>query len=643
MKSIITLLRKLTYDDLDEWAGDTILNRGKNYVKNVSQLSRLGSTELAAWVKGSEQYATRVSMSENSELESWCSCPYSLGSPCKHTVAVVLTAADKVKKKTRLPQLKDNDKLCIAVTVDDQEDEEDEWEGAHSQVPAAIRRTKAQARIENIINEKDTQELKDLLLAQSRRFLDVRQYITEVEQLAKGQIAKRSRALRAEIKSLTSEPGWSNHWSGESYLPDFTRVQDQLQSLADQGYADEVLQLGQYLWSRGNAQVKQTGDEGETVQEIANCLDVVIAVLPQTSLSRVEQLMWLIDHLLVDEYALLDSADKLLKRRIYTKAHWQEVATLLEKRLQVMPKKPKSDYTDRYHRERVLEQLLQAYSRAGWKDRVIPRLEEEANACQCYTHLVDALLEAKELERARHWCKLGYEQTLDDAPGIASALQKKLRDLAQKLRQFGMVAAYRAQDFFERPNLTSYQELEKAAKKAKCWPVVRAAALAFLRTGKTPTGNNQKRKNTSWPLPDPEVQPSPSRKIRRSQRFPNIETLIRIAIMEKRTDDIVSIYHQLSKTKRWGWEIDKEVASTLVKTHPDLALNIWQFIAESLIDRVKPSAYVEAAIYLRLMKKTYTQNRRQQEWQMLLNNLRTKHKAKRRLMGVLDTLSKPRE
>ena len=50
-------------------------------------------------------------------------------------------------------------------------------------------------------------------------------------------------------------------------------------------------------------------------------------------LSPPDQLLWLIDRLLEDEYSLLDCAENLLERRTYTRAHWQEVAGILETRL----------------------------------------------------------------------------------------------------------------------------------------------------------------------------------------------------------------------------------------------------------------------------------------------------------------------
>jgi hypothetical protein len=38
--SVNTILRKLARDDLREWTGDTMLKRGKGYVKRIYRLSR---------------------------------------------------------------------------------------------------------------------------------------------------------------------------------------------------------------------------------------------------------------------------------------------------------------------------------------------------------------------------------------------------------------------------------------------------------------------------------------------------------------------------------------------------------------------------------------------------------------------------
>lgn len=486
---------------------------------------------------------------------------------------------------------------------------------------------------------KNREELLGLLIDLSGRFPNIRQYIVETEQLASGQVDKLAHALRSEIKNLTAEPAWYNHWRGEGNLPDYSHVQEQLRALADQGHADAVLQLGAELWTKGNVQVEQSDDEGETAMAVAACLETVMTALPQSSLTPPKQLLWVIDRMLEDEFSLLDSAEKLLARRAYTRVHWREVAGTIEARPQAMPKPRTASFSATYRRERLLNQLLDAYGRAGWKERTIPLLEAEADTCRCYGKLVDALLAAGEQERARHWCMQGYKRTVDDAPGIASVLQERLRTMAQKERRYDLAATYRAQDFFTRPSSTNYSELRKAAEKAKCWPAVRTAALQYLETDQLPTSSSPKNKRNSWPLPSPEVEPPATNTRGGHQLFPDLTTLIDIAIMEKRFDDVFDLYQRLRKTKRWGWETDKTVAQAVANTHPDLSLGIWQQIVEGLIRQVKPRAYEEAPVYLRLMEKVYTRHHRLDDWRGLLDELRREHKAKRRLMGVLDTLS----
>jgi uncharacterized Zn finger protein len=115
--------------------------------------------------------------------------------------------------------------------------------------------------------------------------------------------------------------------------------------------------------------------------------------------------------------------------------------------------------------------------------------------------------------------------------------------------------------------------------------------------------------------------------------------LISIAILEKRLDNVVVLYQELRKSKRWSMGTDKSVAEAVAQSHPQVSLDIWRTIAEGLIGQVKPKAYEEAAYYLRNMCKVYQETGRLSDWQNLLGELRREHKAKRRLMEVLDGLS----
>lgn len=644
MEEISDLLRDLTLDDLREWAGPKILSRGKSYVRNVEGLSRMEDGTLAAWVSGSEVYATSVRLDSDGEFDYFCTCPYDDG-PCKHAVAVILAAAEQVKRKKEIPLLTEDDDLYCALSDDSEDDYEDDgdWpdedeESRFTAEPVKGER-KGKARVQKILEGMGKEALVMMLMDLTDRYPEIEREILEKEQLATGRVDKVVSSLRREIRNITAEPAWYNSWKDEGNLPDYSHVREQLQALLTNGHVDAVIQLGEELWTRGNEQVEQSHDEGDTATAIAECLEIVLRAVPQSSLPPARRLLWVIDRALADEYSLLDSSGKILDSGTYTQAHWQEVADALEARLKSMAKPATAAFSETYRRNGVLDMLLDAFERSGRREKIIPLLEKEVDTCGCYGKLVDALMNAGECEKARQWCVRGFERTVESASGIAAELQGRLQQMAEKEKNHDLAASYRAEDFFASSSRKTYTELRKAAEKAKVWPAVRGCVLRYLETGQRPDPAEGGKKSTVWPLPKPEVMRPRKKAEKRYERFPDLDTLIDIAIMEGRFDDVVALYQELRKIKRWSWEKDKAVAEAVVESHPQTALDIWRFIVDSLIGQVKPKAYEEAAVYLRRMSKIYQENKRTSDWQNLLGKLRREHKAKRRLMEVLDGLS----
>jgi uncharacterized Zn finger protein len=197
-----------------------------------------------------------------------------------------------------------------------------------------------------------------------------------------------------------------------------------------------------------------------------------------------------------------------------------------------------------------------------------------------------------------------------------------------------------ALEFFYRPNTALYCKLEKAAKRIRCWPAVREALLAYLETGVRPDLQPAKNHKTSipssnWPLPPCDLLLS---KLKRATNlFPNTGVLINIAIYEKRPDDVLKWYH-LGRKSYLYHDTDDSVAEAVKSTHPDEALAIWKRVAEWEIARVKPAAYKVAAPYLKKICALYRKQKRTDEWKSYLTALRRQHKAKRRLIEILDSL-----
>lgn len=642
MEAIRAILRDLTLEDVRTWAGGTIFNRGKGYVKKVGHLSRTAEGELVAWVSGSEEYATLVRLDADHDFQYSCTCPYTWG-VCKHVVALVLAAAQRVSQQEDIPLLGEEDDLHLALFGDQDDDDawgEDVEDASDKEADLGTGRPKSTGRLEAVLVKKSREELLALLMDAAERHPEIERRIRETEQLKVGKVDKLIRSLRGEIRNITAEPAWSDYWRDERNIPDYSHVGEQLKALLENGHADTVLQLGDDLFSRGQDQVEQSHDEGETAIEIATCLEVVLDALPQSSLTPPEKMLWMIDRALKDEFSLLESSGRRLQSGSYTEAHWREVAHILEARLGTMPRPSSSNFSETYRYGQIIDWLCTAYQRSGEEEKIIPLLEREVDASRKYEQLVNALLAAGEKERARQWCIQGHMRTSEQYPGIAHALQIRLRFMAEADKRYALVAAYRAQDLFERASGETYIELRAAAEKIGIWLAVRAGVLTYLETGQRPDLEDRGEKTAVWPLPLPEVQYPPKKGLRAHDTFPDFDVLIDIAILEERFDDVVEIYRALQKTKRRRTDTDKEVAQAVAKSHPQVALDIWRGIVDGLIGLVKPRAYEEAAVYLEHMRAVYMDTHRLDDWQALMRRLRVEHKPKRRLLAVLDVLEK---
>ncbi|MFB0508339.1 MAG: hypothetical protein ACETWT_16570 [Thermodesulfobacteriota bacterium] len=383
----------------------------------------------------------------------------------------------------------------------------------------------------------------------------------------------------------------------------------------------------------GKSQAEMSHDEGETAAEISSCLDVVFQALPQSSLPPAEQILWAVDAQLEDERELCYGAKFFWEREQTTEA-WNVVAEKLLERLNHFEWAEGEDSFSRdYRRDRLSDWVIRALENAGRHEEIIPLCEREAEKTGSYIRLVNFLSKAKRWEEAERWIHKGIKATQSRWPGIASVMRTALREMREREGDWLRVAAFRAEDFFREPTLNTFQELGKAAKRAKVWPAVRTAAMRYLETGKLP------RTNSPWPLPETGVIGS----VERGERgFPLTDTLIDIAILENRPEDVIRWYDQRKpKETGWWWRgfQDDNVAEAVVDCYPDRALEIWKKLAENQIALTKPKAYEAAAEYLNKINRVLKQLGREKERQSYLAELREVNARKRRLLEILDSLT----
>lgn len=631
MKTLEKRLRKLTMNDLHSWAGKTIVGRGKEYVGRVQHLSRLEDGTLAAWVRGTFAYSTSVRLDDAGGHDWSCTCPYP-GGVCKHAVAVVLAAAERVRRKQEIPLLEEDDELFLALL-----DLEDDWSDQEEDPAVRHNLPEPPMSLRKELEAKSKTELVRLLLVLNGDNPELLRLLRQKEHLDQGRVDKIVRSLRGQITKKSREAAWSNSWNDDGHIPDYGPVLKQLKVLLEEGYADAVVSLGEHLWESCQEQVEQSHDEGELTVEIGECLEVVLEALSRSSLTPVRQVLWFFDRAVEDDFSMLGSPEDFLKKAVLSVDEWRDVADKLEARYNRMASS--TDYSSKYRRETVCGWLTIVLDHAGWPDRIVHVLEREASLSGRYDRLADALVRNGQPDKARLCCIEGFRKTAESSPGIAQELHARLRDMNRADGRQDMVAACTADLFFTHSSERNYVELRTEAKKIGCWDAVRPLALIFLQTGARPDDSSIESDNP-WPLPEPEVKwPGPLRR-RWQDHFPNYPILIEIAILEKRLDDAVRLNAERPRTAPCDRSLDLTVAEAVATSHPQTALDIWRREVEWLIAQVKPKAYEQAVEYLRLMRKVFHKTKRMNDWNTLLADLRKRHKAKRRLMQELGTLDK---
>jgi uncharacterized Zn finger protein len=333
-----------------------------------------------------------------------------------------------------------------------------------------------------------------------------------------------------------------------------------------------------------------------------------------------------------DQFDLCEAFAEYLYQR-HPKSAWHTLADRLLINLDgTKYTRTNGDFHRKYERDRLSSWAIHALERSGRKTEIIPLCEAEARKTGSYDRLIKQLVAEKRYEDAEHWIREGIADIKETYPGIASDLRGKLQEIRTSEKNWPVVAAMQVEAFVRYPSQKTFMECQKASHKAKVWPKVREFLLRYLEKGDLPW------RQKGWPLPESGLD-RPN--LAQRDRFPLIRNLIDIAILEKKPDQVLIWYDRLPKN-RWGRYFHEEdnIATAIKDYAPERAVQIWQKSAETLIAQTKPSAYQEAAKYLRKAAKIMAQGKKQAEWDQYIKKIREVHFRKRKLMEILDSLDR---
>lgn len=659
-QSLQSKWESLTWDDVAHWSGTRSLTRGRAYHRGgrVRDLGISPEGSLLATVVGGSRYATGVWWEADS-LDSSCTCPVGWNG-CKHAVAVVAAYLDMLAKSVAIPVADAEDErweeLAGVLPEAPCEDLEDGDESEDDEVRLGQRRPTGKGRaaddekIRKHIEAKGREELAELLWSLTQRFPDLREEFRMRIALDQGDADWLIAEARNELRRATSKPGWKNYWEGEGYTPDFSRTAHYLDRMVELGHADAVVQLGREILSRGMELIGQSDDEGETAAAFAECVPPLFRAVKQSSLAPTQKLLFAIDADLRDEYSVIESdqLNSVLDDNA-SPSDWSAAADELARRLQP-DMRTGGGFQVKYQRARIADWLVRALTGAGRTDEVIGIREREARLTGSYERLIPLLIERKRYDDAERWAAEGIEKTVREAPGIASQLAKAMGEIARQRRQWKVVAAHAAWNFFERPGRETFAELVAAAERAGCRGAVEQLASDFLETGKPPfsltlakNGARSSAIHRDWPLPLPKyLLPL----LRIGEPRPHYDVLIDMAIAERHPDDVLrwwDLWHRAAKGQRASWyfgasDYGDKVAATVAESHPERALEIYRDRVDENLKRAEVSAYETVAAYLKKMRPILKSLDRGWEWNELVAEIRGNYRNRPRFMEILDRL-----
>jgi len=609
--SLPPLLDKLTFDILATWAGEAVFQRGRAYHKagNVRNLVHTSEGGLLATVDGTRKYTTRLFQEEGGKLASECTCPY--GPRCKHAVAVACTGLALLAAKTPIPLAAANDKRLLDMDIAVSPDEK--FLAEHGLPPQAL---------EAALKKLSKEQLISLVLQAAALAPEVGALCAhKAEPKQKDALALVKDARKAMRKALEA-PDWDDYYS-QAYT-DYEPVRKKLETLRLAGFPAEVLELGFELLEDSQSQIEMCHDEGETHDNIARCMDIVLQALRDVDWPAHEKLLWAADAVLEDEFAVCDCFWEILREK-HPQEAWSAVANTLSARL--------PQYSGKgFARNELVDMTIHALAEAGRDAEILVLGKNEAVNSGEYLRLVKLLLEKGSDQEAEEWIHKGIADKERKEPHAVDSLRSCLLELRKKQENWDAVLCMQTEDFVRYASLERFKECRRSAEKLKAWPTLRSLLMAFLIDRKVPWTQN------AWPCQN-RGKISASREGKHS----DFTTLIDLAIYEKNPAEVLKWYDLQRKEQRgFGYSADR-VAVAVQDFAPERAVALWKQLAEAQIALVKPKAYVEAAHFLRKMGTLMRKYDMATQWDAYIQALRNEHRRRPRLIEVLDGLVLPGE
>ncbi|HII76568.1 MAG TPA: SWIM zinc finger domain-containing protein [Methanolinea sp.] len=650
-KETTDLFIDLDWATLEAWAGAKTLLRGKEYQRNrrVSSLVRSHDGTLVARVAGSELYVTAVTNRDG--LVSACTCP--VGVSCKHAVAVILEYIALREKGVPVPPLAPADPrialLGLRSGIMPAQYRDVTCKGL--QVPGSPLpdtgpgdSRRAAGPLRQYLQAMKKKELLELIEELIEWFPEVEQEIADRKSVAEEDPRPVFEALLADIGTITEEEAWSDDWSDNSQIPDYSPVRKRMEMLLAMDQADMVVEAGRVLIRQGMEQLEKGDDRtGEVSYEIASCLDLVFAALRRSGHPVFERLLFAIHAILDDDFDLCADARAFIDEE-WPAADWSRVADSLLSELGTYQIPPGSqDYAALNRRDSFTSWIGNALDRAGREDEATALYIDETAVTGDYLRLVRRLRAAGQNDEAAAWIRRGIAALKRSYPGTAGSLKDIQREIWEEEGNYPAVAGLRAEEFVCSPSYLSFSRLMAAAEHAGARDTVKDMIMHYLVSGGSHAvmeegGDGRWRifkvlpasgflDQGSW-----NVRPGPCYSI-----------LIEKALTDQRPEEAVMWFDRCRNdtTRQLGSDYPEDkLWDAVAERFPDRALRYWMERAEREALTATPKGYERAIIYIKKIRALMDGQGRTGEWAPYMKEMRSTHARKKKFIGMLDVLEK---
>ena len=582
---------KISKAQLKELTDSRSWERGIDYHQQGRVISLLEDRNtLIAKVAGTQNYNVKLRV-EDGELDGSCDCPMGdAGVFCKHCVAVGLMYLEggvASTKQMSSGQKAKSKKSKPAVTLDD--------------VREYLSAQETSALVEIIVEQMmEDDKLRERLMFKAARSKQKGPDLEFFEQT---------------INQATNTRGFVDYEAAYGFAGRIGNVVDCMDELLADGFAQEVVELTEHALGRVEKALGEMDDSDgymtpilERLQEIHHKACAKAKPDPEALAGRLFNWElttdWDTFGGAAETYADVLREKGLTVYRNLAEAEWAKVPAL----------KPGQMERAYDHRRYRLTSIMEALACVDdGVESLVAVQSRDLSSEYRFLQIAQTYIDAGKPDQALEWAEKGLQAFPENTD---SRLREFLADQYHRRKRHSEAMQLIWANFADHPHPEKYRQLKEHADRTREWPNWRPQALEYIRK----TIAHEKKGRTQAD--------------RRWYGATDHSTLVEIFIWEK---DVEAAWHE-ARTGGCSDDLWMQLAQLREKGHPADAIGVYQAQVEPIVKRTSKDAYVEA---VRLIKKIGELTKgldKEEEFAQYVSSLRTKFKAKRNFMKLLDRL-----